>query len=742
MGNFILDKSNCRIKNIPQESKRIPYPFQEKAFASLDKLKAENPMGFASMLVLPTGAGKTYTSAHWVIKNYLNQGIKVLWIAHRGELLRQAAEAFYTDTSIDTLPDRTAFESFVISSEFGRSCDIGRADLVIASRQSVVSGSNMEYFLKWAKGRGLKADRKLLIVLDEAHHAAANSYRTIINAMKKNISHVDILGLTATPYRTARSEQGSLKKIFTTGTGIAYSIDLNMLIKAGILANPIHTEVRTNLDMTKIFDAEEMRKIARSDLSSLDEKSMKKLDENASRNKLIVDTYLHNKKKFGQTIVFAVDVLNAIALNKIFQSAGVKSDFVVSSVVNGFNRSSASTRNPQIINDFKCGKLEVLINVNIVTEGTDIPNIQTVFLARPTTSKILMTQMIGRGLRGEAAGGTKETQIVYFVDDWKGLIDFVSPTALLDGEDNMSTIRATDRKKQLIRYIEISEIESCALGLYEKIPAPSISYNNIIPYGIIQCCYLSEDSYGNECDYTRELLVFDEAVEIYQALLEEIPKLISEDTEEYQLRKLSTDLFFRHCEAGSGSYIGISSESIRDLMLSYQANGEMPKLKRIEGRVSLFDIAKEIYKDNMTDEALDEILQRIWESNSAVRLWYEHDFYIGMMHVYCNRLKKQHTADPQFILPPKERMDMGELKKYYPAYYHELKEYVFQNAKQDEDGYYYSAIQEEGQPPIRSKYRSFFEIDHIIPISKGGNTTKENLQLLSRKQNRAKGNTL
>ena len=144
-------------------------------------------------------AGKTYTAAHWIIKNYINEGVKVLWIAHRSELLRQAAETFFVDTTARTLPDRDSYKSFVVSSEFGRSVDIKNEDLVIASRQSICSGDNIELYIKWAIGKDLKADRKLLIVFDEAHHAAAKSYRTIINILKKYIPHIDILGLTATP---------------------------------------------------------------------------------------------------------------------------------------------------------------------------------------------------------------------------------------------------------------------------------------------------------------------------------------------------------------------------------------------------------------------------------------------------------------------------------------------------------------------------------------------------------------
>ena len=577
MREFILDKSHYTLPNYHQSQNRTPYPFQMKAFEALDNLKRKNPEGFATMLVLPTGAGKTYTAAHWVLKNYINKGVKVLWIAHRSELLRQAAEAFYRDTTDTTLPNRNSFTSYVVSSEFGRCCNIkdSKPDLLIASRQSLCSSSNMDYVIKWAKGTGLKANRKLLIVLDEAHHAAAASYRNIIITIKKYVPMVDILGLTATPYRTAKSEQGSLKGIFSTGSGIVYSVDMNTLISAGILANPKHIEVSTNVDMTQLFDGGELQKIARNDLTSLDEKSLKKLNENTERNRLIVDTYLARRKEFGQTIVFAVDVLNAIALNAIFQSAGVRSDFVVSSVIHGMGRSSATERNPQVIRDFKNGKLEVLINVNIVTEGTDIPNIQTVFLARPTTSKILMTQMIGRGLRGEAAGGTKETQIVYFVDEWKGLVDFVSPKALLDGDDELSA-RSTDRKKMLKHYIHMAEIEQYAVNCYETKPVLSLSYNNIIPYGIMKCNYISTDDYGEELEYSCDVVVFDEAAEIYNNILEEVPVRFCASPDTYTQRDIesaSAELFFKYCECGNGAFIDVQPYNDRKKLYQNEIDG-------------------------------------------------------------------------------------------------------------------------------------------------------------------------
>lgn len=743
MKEFVLDKSCYALSNFHQIPNRVPYPFQVKAFEALDHLKEEHPEGFSSMLVLPTGAGKTYTAAHWILKNYIDCRVKVLWISHRSELLRQAAEAFFCDTTKDTMPGRNSFVSYVVSSEFGRSCNVPKVnpDLLIASRQSLCSGTNMEYILKWAKGRGLKKDRKLLLVLDEAHHAVAASYRMIIDTMKKYIPHVDVLGLTATPFRTAQKEQGSLKKLFSTGSGIVYSIDMNTLISAGILAEPKHMEVFTNVDMTRVFDAEELHKISRHDFTSLDERSLKKLNENTGRNKVIVDTYLANRERFGKTIVFAVDVLNAIAINAMFQSAGVRSDFVVSSLTDRRNHSVSAKRNPQVIRDFRDGNLEVLVNVNIVTEGTDIPNIHTVFLARPTTSKILMTQMIGRGLRGESAGGTRETQIVYFVDEWKGLIDFVSPRELLDGTD-MLPLRSNDRKARLNHYIHLWEITEYAVNMYRHQPASITRFHNIIPYGVIKCSYMSTDAHGEETEVSKDILVFDEAVDLYQNILEEIVVRCKDFHKEYseqEIRAISIELFFQYCEQGEGTFIGISSEIIQDLIYTYLSIQELPEIQKIEDRVSLMDIVEQNYRKGMNEKQIDEVIQTVWEHNAKVRSWYEKEFYYGMMRVYFNRMDPPALREPEFILPPKEQMDMEQLKKYYPAYYRELREYLFLNMRKDEEGYYYSAIQVEGQPPVRSKHLKAFEIDHIIPISKEGLTVKENLQMITCRQNLEKG---
>ncbi|OWY67707.1 hypothetical protein B7486_30080 [cyanobacterium TDX16] len=88
-------------------------------------------------------------------------------------------------------------------------------------------------------------------------------------------------------------------------------------------------------------------------------------------------------------------------LNSLLKKRGINSDFVAAKITDVNTDSTISVKeNSEKIKRFRAGELEVLINVEMLTEGTDLPNVQTVFLTRPTTSTILMTQMIGRALRG------------------------------------------------------------------------------------------------------------------------------------------------------------------------------------------------------------------------------------------------------------------------------------------------------------------------------------------------------
>jgi superfamily II DNA or RNA helicase len=215
--------------------------------------------------------------------------------------------------------------------------------------------------------------------------------------------------------------------------------------------------------MTTVLNEGELTKLYKFDIESIGKESAKTIAENSKRNHCIVNHYIQNKSKYKKTLVFALNIDNAIALNSLFNKNHVKSEYVVSSIRDAVTGVSVSSKeNKDKIERFRNGDLEVLVNVNILTEGTDLPEAQTIFLARPTISTILMTQMIGRGLRGVKAGGTKNAYIVSFVDEWKEKIAWVNPEKLFIEDTVDFKDKDYDTTEKIMRLVSLQKIEEFA----------------------------------------------------------------------------------------------------------------------------------------------------------------------------------------------------------------------------------------------------------------------------------------
>ena len=499
------------------------YAHQQDAIRDMNSkiLRTEN---YSGLLVLPTGGGKTLTATHWLMGNILDSGQRVIWLAHRHELLNQARAGFEKVSFSDIARRKKQYNFRVISGQHDKPVNIKQTDdVIIASKTSLHKGFS-HLFEKWLA----KSDSDVFLVIDEAHHATAEEYRELVEKIRQAVPSVKVLGLTATPFRTADSEQGLLKKVFYND--IAYKIDLRELITRGILAEPIFEEVSTEVDMTQFFQASDganaLSRIEQStffDIDSIGKKIATDIAENAERNKVIVDKYLENTEKYGQTLVFALNVTMAIALNKVFQDYGVKSDYVVSDIRDGATGAVVSSKeNAEKIQKFRDEELNVLINVNILTEGTDLPKVKTVFLTRPTKSTILMTQMIGRALRGEEAGGTKDCYIVSFVDDWQSRIAWVNPEELFTCVNANFDDQSAETRKMAVRLVAIKKIEEFAAiangTLDERLE--KISFIERIPIGIYKFSYLVPTEDDEDNDVCCDVLVYDCMLQAYNELFE------------------------------------------------------------------------------------------------------------------------------------------------------------------------------------------------------------------------------
>lgn len=516
---------------------RRSYDHQRQAMHCLDML---NALGgpFSTMVVLPTGGGKTYTASNWLLRNALAKRKKVLWIAHRHMLLDQAAESFRQYAFADMMPDVSSFTYRIISGlpAHHKASRISRSDdLLIASKDSLRSSfSKIE---EWLAGQ-----REMYLVVDEAHHATAKTYRNLIEQLKGAVPVVKIIGLTATPFRTLDAEKGLLSRIFTDGivdgkpvrgeSGIAYQIGLQDLINRQILSRPLIETCETDEMYGQDLGAKEIEHMQR--LDSIPDKVAKQMVASKSRNKLIVETYANNQDKYGKTILFAVNIAHAIALKALLNDAGVAADIVVSQLRDDdTGRMRTRAENQRAIDGYVNGDIKVLINVNILTEGVDLPKTQSVFLARPTSSTILMTQMIGRGLRGVKAGGTAESHIVSFVDGWDERVAWTSPETLFSGNNQFDDENRKERERADLRAISISKIREFAAILDSSVDTSlleGIPFIERIPVGMYVFVYTEqgEEESGLEgSDVSCQVMVYSSNQYAYERFVAALPNLVA-----------------------------------------------------------------------------------------------------------------------------------------------------------------------------------------------------------------------
>jgi superfamily II DNA or RNA helicase len=146
---------------------------------------------------------------------------------------------------------------------------------------------------------------------------------------------------------------------------------------------------------------------------------MERMAKTTKRNVLIARTYTERRAEFVKTLIFALNSTHCISLCEELIKQGIRCDYIY----------CAHPGNEDKISRFrkKDGDLDVLVNINIMTEGSDVPDIQTVFLTRPTSSDVLLMQMIGRGMRGVGCEGTKTVNIVDFNDVWGSFTNWLNP---------------------------------------------------------------------------------------------------------------------------------------------------------------------------------------------------------------------------------------------------------------------------------------------------------------------------
>lgn len=709
------------------------YEHQEEAIRKLDAMDKKG--SFRTLLVLPTGGGKTLTAAYWLLRNAVDQNKKILWLAHRHLLLEQAAEAFARNAYTDTMVNRTVFNYRIISGMHDKPVHIQKTDrILIASKDSMIR--SLDKLKNWLNGE------EIYLVIDEAHHAVAKSYKKIIQYVADHTKSMKLLGLTATPFRTSEDEQGALKQVFTDD--IVYKTDLDTLIKKGILATPTFIDCNTNIQFTEHLGVQALKSIE--NLDTLPENIANDIADNKERNRIIVEEYLHNYEKYGQTIVFALNKVHAIALNKLFnekgKAYGIRSEFIISEVqdmITGITISNAD--NERKIEAYRNGEIQVLINVNILTEGTDLPKTHTVFLTRPTVSTTLMTQMVGRALRGLKAGGTKEAYIVSFVDDWNDKIAWVNPETLTEAEYHEKETLAETQKQQ-IRLIAISKIEEFARMADAAVDTSALDSTpaiELIPLGMYMLSTL-------ECNH--QILVYNSTQNAYQSLIRDLPNLMEHyGIEGETIPEETLDDMTEHCFQSYFDENMIPScnrNDVEHLLKFYAQKAVAPLFVTIDEmerkKLDVSEIAKKIYDEDMRRSEKNAYIQSLWaEEGSLLPVYYTNPYFFKkLIDLELDKLDGDieiAAAEPQTEaeLRNLEQFPLQKIIELYPKIGLQLKEDAFAAARND-DGSYVCAGCGEVFPT-----RLFLQVDHIVPMAKGGLSVPDNLQVLCRTCNQRKG---
>lgn len=337
-------------------------PYQD---AALKAVRDAYRQGHRSALVvMPTGTGKTVLFAEI---SRLAKG-PVLVLAHRQELVEQAREKI-----ANWCDDVVAVE---MAGQRGFTKPDGtRPKIAVASIQTLSQ-----------RLRQVPADAFKIVVVDEAHHATSDSYRKVLD-------HFDawLLGVTATPDRSDRAPLGD---VFST---VAFSYDVRKAIEDGWLC-----PIRSFLVQTQA-DFSQARKVA-GELSTRDVEDVLTRELHLAE----VVTPILRERDGRPTIVFAASVAHAHALCRVFNEQTGAQEFAAA-----LDGSSPFDVRAPVLDRFKRGEIQVLVNCSLFTEGFDVPQIALVAIARPVLSRSFYAQMVGRGTR--LSDGKRDLLVLDFV---------------------------------------------------------------------------------------------------------------------------------------------------------------------------------------------------------------------------------------------------------------------------------------------------------------------------------------
>jgi superfamily II DNA or RNA helicase len=381
---------------------------------------ASTARGWRSLLYMPTGAGKTRVTVQSVV-DAINDGDlkhrRIIWIAGSDELCEQAVQTFsdvWRSSGLNGLLsiERLWGNNEAVEEEFDEGC-VGQ--VVVATYQKLSANITNDQWhpeYEWLRRSGL-------VIIDEAHSAAGQAFTGILAALGFDRNQRDrskdpmpLLGLTATPKDRIRSRFGGVAGLI--GIDLPSGVtDFEHLKNIKVLSK-VSNEVIDGMVIERADSEPLPKNFPRNPWlpSAYDQQ----IESNEERNKAIID---HIKSQMSVAdsliLVFAASVAHAQILAALLTRAGVDAAAV--------SANTPKKLRQHYVKEFQEGRIRVLTNYGVLTQGFDNPKVNVVYVTRPVFSAAAYLQMVGRGLRGPANGGTENCLIVDIDDNLENFPD-------------------------------------------------------------------------------------------------------------------------------------------------------------------------------------------------------------------------------------------------------------------------------------------------------------------------------
>ena len=384
----------CSTYNQKIVSKGVLHPYQRRV---KDAIKSHLNWGRRKIMAqMPTGAGKTVTALE-ILVDYLRQpdfDKLIVWIVDSNELADQALESFSALWILRGDRPINAYRYFHEFSSNYKSCNPGIVFTSFSKAWAALNGADperKENFLNLCK-------RTELVIVDEAHTSTAPTYDEVISKLTSYDSF--LIGLSATPGRNDPSQTIELAQMYgqqlvsiTDNNNNEISDAVEYLRQEGYLASVIFEELNSGAQVTENDEGRICTELA----------------ENSLRNEQIINQIERADQADQSTIVFACTRDHVLALTALCRARGIDSGFIIGEV--------PQSERINLLNRFRSGSLRILINLEILSTGVDLPNVDKLIITRPIGSPILYSQILGRALRGPKNGGNTTNFVVNINDN-------------------------------------------------------------------------------------------------------------------------------------------------------------------------------------------------------------------------------------------------------------------------------------------------------------------------------------